>query len=58
MQTGGVAGVYRQHTYNKETAEALERWADALRSILAGETIAEYMQRPQPDNVVQLPVSA
>ena len=38
--------------------EAFEKWSDALRTILAGETNADYMQRSQPDNVVRLPVSA
>ena len=61
MQTGGVAGHYRQHTYNKEMAAALEKWSDALQAILAGESIADYMQRTegqQHGNVVQIPISA
>ncbi len=41
MQTGGVPGVYRQHTYDKEMAAALEKGADALQAILAGESIAD-----------------
>jgi hypothetical protein len=39
-------------------AEALQKWSGALQAILAGETIADYMQPTQPDNVVKLPVSA
>jgi hypothetical protein len=61
MQTGGVAGVYRTYTYNDEMAEALQKWSGALDAILAGESIKEYLDRlknKQPDNVVQLPVSA
>jgi hypothetical protein len=30
----------------------------ALQAIWAGESIADYMQRSQPDNVVQIPVRA
>ena len=61
MKTGGVAGHYRQHTYNKEMAAALEKWSDALQAILAGESIAEYMQRTegqQHGNVVPIPIRA
>ena len=39
-------------------AEALQKWSGALRTILEGETIADYVQRSQPENVVQLPASA
>jgi len=39
-------------------AAALEKWSGALQAILAGETIADYMQRSQPDNGVQIPISA
>ena len=55
---GGVAAVYRTYTYDDEMAEALQKWSGALDAILAGETIADYMQRSQPDNVVQLPIGA
>ncbi len=52
-----MAAVYRTYTYDDEMAEALQKWSGALQAILAGETITDYMQRSQPDNVVQLPVS-
>jgi hypothetical protein len=42
-------------------AAALEKWSGALQAILAGESIAAYMQRlegQQPNNEVQIPVSA
>ncbi len=61
MQTGGVPGVYRQHTYDKGMAAAREKWADALQATLAGESIAAYMQRTegqQHGNVVPIPISA
>ena len=48
---GGVAGVYRTYTYDDEMAEALQKWSGALDAIVAGETIADYMQRSQPDNL-------
>ena len=56
-----VAGVYRTYTYDDEMAEALQKWSGALDAILDGESLDDYMERlknKQPDNVVQLPVSA
>jgi integrase len=41
----GIVGVYQKHAYDAEKAAALQRWADHIDRVTAGE---------QPDNVQQL----
>jgi hypothetical protein len=42
-KAGMTLSVYVHHAYDREKREALELWADRLRSIVAGTPLAEVV---------------